>query len=95
MSKKSLYCINIVILSPIAQTDKKAENNFLLKYSNILKEEEKNIILHNNLSTSRWYRNDLHLNLNGTIMLAGNLLLRIQMFWDNMDSNKWINLSID
>lgn len=80
MSKKSLYCINIVILSPIVQTDKKAENNFLLKYSNIMKEEEKNIILHNNLSTSRWYRNDLHLNLNGTIMLAGNLLLRIHMF---------------
>ena len=69
-------CKNIVISSAIVRTDKKEANNILKKYNNILKQEERNVIFHNNISASHLHRDGLHLNLNGTI-LAGNLLSRI------------------
>ena len=88
-------CKNIVISSPIVRTDKKEANNILKKYNNILKQEERNVIFHNNISASHLHRDGLHLNLNGTNILAGNLLLRIRTFLHNEDSNKGTNLSND
>ena len=73
-------CKNIVISLPIVQTDKKEASNVLKKHNNILKQEERNVIFHNNISASHLHRNDLHLNLNGTIMQARNLLSRIRTF---------------
>ena len=73
-------CKNIVISSPIIRVDKKEANNILKKYNNILKQEERNVIFHNNISVSHLHRDGLQLNLNGTIMLAGNLLSRIHTF---------------
>ena len=65
----------------IVRTDKKEANNILKKYNSILKQEERNVIFHNNISASHLHRDGLHLNLNGTIIvLAGNLLLRIRSF---------------
>ena len=78
--KFHLNCKNIVISSPIVQTDKKEANNILKKFNTILKQEERNAIFHNNISASHLHRDGLHLNLNGTIMLAGNLLSRIRTF---------------
>ena len=83
----------IVISSTIVQIDKKEANNILKKYNSILKQEETNVIFHNNISASYLHKNDLHLNLNDTIILAGNLLSRIRTFWHNEDSNKETNLS--
>ena len=70
----------------------KEANNTLEKYNNILKQEERNIIFHNNISASHLHRDVLHLNLNGTIMITGNLLSRIHTFLYNVDSNKETNL---
>ena len=81
-------CKNIVISSPVVRTDKKEANNILKKYNNILKQEERNVIFHNNISASHLHRDGLHLNLNGTIILVVNLLSRICTFWQNEDSNK-------
>ena len=67
-------CKNIAISSPIVRTDKKAANNILKKYKAILKQEERNVIFHNNILASHLHRDGLHLNLNSTIMLAGNLI---------------------
>ena len=67
-------CKNIDILSLIAQTDNKEANNILKKYNNILKQRQMNVIFHNNISASHLHRDGLHLNLNGAITLAGNLL---------------------
>ena len=93
--KFHLNCKNIVLSSPIVWTDEKEVNNILKKYSNILKQEENNVIFYNNISASHWHRDGLHLDLNGTIILAGNLLSRIHMFWHNEDSYKETNLSND
>ena len=74
-------CKNIVISSsPIVRTDRNEGNNILKIFNTILKQEEKNVIFHNNISASHLHRDGLHLNLNGTIMLAGNLLSRIRTF---------------
>ena len=75
-------CKNIVISSPIVRTDKKEANKILLKniYNNIFKQEERNFICQNNISTSHLRRNGLHLNLNGTIMPARNFLSGIRTF---------------
>ena len=87
-------CKNIVISSAIVRTDKKEANNILKKYNNILKQEERNVIFHNNISASHLHRDGLHLNLNGTV-LAGNLLSRTGTSWHNEDSNNKTNLSND
>ena len=47
---------NIVISSPVVQTDKKEANNLLKKYNNILKQEEKDVIFHKNISASHLHR---------------------------------------
>ena len=86
---------NIVISSLIVRTDKKEANNILKKYNTILKQEETNVISHNNISASHLHRDGLYLNLIGTIMLVGNLLSRIRKFPHNEDSNKETNLSND
>ena len=86
-------CKNIVISSLTVRTDKEV-NNILQKYTNILKQEERNVIFHNDILASHLHRDGLHLNLNGLIMLAGNLLSRILTFRYNVDSNKETNLSI-
>ena len=41
------------------------------------------------------HKDDLHSNLNGTIILAGNLSSRIRTFWHYEGSNKETNLSND
>ena len=74
ISKFHLDWKKIVISSTIVQIDKKEANNVLKKYNSILKQEETNVIFHNNISASYLHKNGLHLNLNDTIMLAGNLL---------------------
>ena len=38
-------------------------------------------------------KDGLHLDFNGSTVLAGNLLSRIQMVWCNMDSNEQMSLS--
>ena len=73
-------CKNIVISSPIVRTDRNEANNILKRFNTILKQEEKNVIFHSNISASHLHRDGLHLNLNGTIMLAGNLLSSIRTF---------------
>ena len=88
-------CKIIVISSPIVRTDMKEANNILKIYNNILKQEERNVIIYNNISALHLLRDDLHLNLNDTIILAGNLLSRIRTFWRNKDSNKETNVSND
>ena len=69
-------CKNIFISCPIVRTDNKKANNVLKKYIDILKREEKNVIFHNNILESHLYRDGLHLNSNGTTMLAGNFISR-------------------
>ena len=73
-------CKNIVIPLPIVQTDRKEVNNILKKYNNILKQEERHVTFYKNISASHLHRDGLHLNLNGTVILAGNLLSRICTF---------------
>ena len=70
----------IVTSSPIVPTDKKEANDILKKYNNILKQKERNVIFHNNISASHFHNDDLHLNINGKIILARNLLSRIRTF---------------
>ena len=70
-------CKNIFISCPIVRTDNKKANNVLKKYIDILKREE-NVIFHNNILESHLYRDGLHLNSNGTTMLAGNFISRIR-----------------
>ena len=88
-------CKSIVTSSPIVRTDKKEPNNMLKKYNNSLKQEERKVIFDNTISASHLHRDGLHLNWNGTIILAGTLLSRIRTFWHNEDSNKETNLSND
>ena len=73
-------CKNIVIPLPIVQIDRKEVNNILKKYNNILKQEERHVTFYKNISASHLHRDGLHLNLNGTVILAGNLLSRICTF---------------
>ena len=88
-------CKSVVVSLPIVRTDKKEVNNILKKFNNILKQEERNVIFHNNISASHLHRHGLHFNLNDPIILAGNLLSRIRTFWHNQDSSKETNLSND
>ena len=71
-------CKSICISCPIVRTDNKKTNNVLKKYIFISKREENNFICHNNILESHLYRDGLHLNSTGTIMLAGNFVPRIQ-----------------
>ena len=73
-------CKSVVISLPIVRTDKKEVNNILKKFNNVLKQEERNVIFHNNISASHLHRDGLHFNLNDTIILAGNLLSRMRTF---------------
>ena len=73
-------CKSIVISSPIVGTDRNEANNILKRFNTIFKLKDKNVIFHNNISVSDLHRDGLHFNLNGTIMLAGNLLSRIRTF---------------
>ena len=73
-------CKNIVVSSAIIQTDKQEANIILKKYNNILKQEGKKVIFHNNITPSHLNKDGLHLNFNGSTVLAGNLLSRIRMF---------------
>ena len=65
--------------SAIIRTDKQ-EANIILKKYNILKPEEKKVIFHNNITPSHLNKDGLHLNFNGSTVLAVNLLSRIRMF---------------
>ena len=62
--------------------------NILKKYIGILKREQKNVIFHNNIIESHLYRDGLHLNSNGTIMLAGDFISRIRRLWCDVDSDR-------
>ena len=73
-------CNNFCISRSIVHTENKKANNVLKKYIDILlKREEKNVIFHNNILESHLYRDGLHLNSNGTTMLAGNVIPRIRL----------------
>ena len=77
----TMMMVMMVIISlPIVGTDRNEANNILKRFNTILKQEEKNVIFYNNISVLHLHRNGLHLNLNGTIMLAENLLSRIRTF---------------
>ena len=58
-----------------------------------MKQEERHVIFHNNISASNLHWDSLLLNSHGTVILAGNLLSRILTFWQNEDSTKETNLS--
>ena len=73
-------CKNVVMLSPIIQTDKQEANSILKKYNSILKQEERKVIFHNNITPSHLRKDDLPLNFNGSTVIAENLLPRIRMF---------------
>ena len=73
-------CKSIVVSSPIIRTDKQEANNILKKYNSILKQEEKKVIFHSNITPSHLNKDGLHLNFNGSIVLARSLLSRIRMF---------------
>ena len=73
-------CKNIIVLSPIIRTDKQEANKILKKYTSILKKEEKKVIFQNIIMPSHLNKDGLHLNFNGSTVLAGNLLSRIRMF---------------
>ena len=75
---------NIFYLFP----DFKKAFNVLQNYINILKREEHNNILHDNINESHLHREGLHLNVKGTIALAENFISRIQRFWCNAISNR-------
>ena len=42
----------------------------------------------NNILESHLYRDGLHLDINGTIMLTGNFISRIWRLWCDVDSNR-------
>ena len=71
-------CENIFVSSLIVRTDNKKANNVLKKYIDILKREGRNVIFHTKILESLLYRDGLHLNINGTTMLAGNFISRIR-----------------
>ena len=81
-------CKNIFISCPIVSTDNKKANNFLKKYIDILKWEEKNVIFHNNILESHLCRDGLHLKSNGTTMLAGSFISRTRRLWCDVDFNR-------
>ena len=72
-------CKNIVS-SPTIRTYKQKANSLLKKYNSILKQEEEKVIFHNNITLSHLNKDELHLNFNGSTVLAGNLLSRIRIF---------------
>ena len=73
-------CKNIVVSSLVIRTDKQEANSILKKYNSILKQEEKKVIFHNNITPSHLNKDDLHVNSDNSSVLAGNLLSRIRMF---------------
>ena len=73
-------CKNIVVSSPIIRTDKQEANSILKKYTSILKKEEKKVIFQNIIMPSHLNKDGLHLNFNGSTVLAENHLSRIRMF---------------
>ena len=80
MHKHHPDCKNVVMLSPIIQTDKQEANSILKKYNSILKQEERKVIFHINITPSHLRKDGLTLNFNGSTALAENLLSRIRMF---------------
>ena len=88
-------CKKFFISSPLVRTYELEVINILKGDNNILKHKEINLIFLNNISVSHLYMNGLYLNLNDRSMLAENILLRIHTFWNNVNSNKEINLSND
>ena len=72
-------CKNIFISCPIVCTNNKKANNVLKKYIDILKRD--------NILESHLYMDGLHLNSNGTTILAGNFILRIRLLLYDVDSN--------
>ena len=73
-------CKNIVVSSLVIRTDKQEANSILKKYNSILKQKEKKVIFYSNITPSYLNKDGLHLNFNGSTVLAGNLLSRIRMF---------------
>ena len=70
---------NVVILSPIIRIDQKEAINIFKMFSNILKQEGRNIIFHKGISVSHLHCNCLYLDLNSTTMLGQNLLSSISL----------------
>ena len=73
-------CKNILISSPILRLDNKKAANVLKNYINILKREEHNIILYDNINELHLHRDGLHLIVKGTIALAENFISTIRRF---------------
>ena len=73
-------CKNIFISSLILRLDNKKSANVLKNYINILKREEHNIILHDNINELHLHRDSLQFNVKSTIALAENFISRIQRF---------------
>ena len=70
---------NVVILSPIIRIDQKEAINIFKMFSDILKQEGRNIIFHKGISVSHLHCNCLYLDLNSTTMLGQNLLSSISL----------------
>ena len=70
---------NVVILSPIIRIDQKEAINIFKMFSNILKQEGRNIIFHKGISVSHLHWNYLCLDLNSTTMLGQNHLSSISL----------------
>ena len=70
---------NVVILSPIIRIDQKEAINIFKMFSDILKQEGRNIIFHKGISVSHLHWNYLCLDLNSTTMLGQNLLSSISL----------------
>ena len=88
INKCHLNCKNIAISSPHHLLFEQIRRRITyLKHTTTFWNRKKGI------SASHLHRDGLHLNLNVTIMLAGNLLSRTLTFWYNLDSNKETNLS--
>ena len=66
--------------SPILRLDNKKAANVLKNYINILKREEHNMFLHDNINESHVHRDGLHLSVKGTIALVENFISRIRRF---------------
>ena len=71
---------NIFISSPILHLDNKKAANVLKNYVNILKREEHNIILYDNINESHLHHDGLDLTVKGEIALAEKFISRIRKF---------------
>ena len=83
-----LDCKIVFISSPSLCLDNKKAANVLKNYTNIVKREEHNIILHDNINESHLHGDGLHLNVKVSIALAENFISRIRRFSCNADSNR-------